>query len=101
MQTVNDQKLDDWGKPWKCMNENQLKCHSKMGLVPEIGTKEYINWYNMFIDFLNDKNIIAIARDVALQFLDYLKDEKEYKNSSIRSIWSSILANKKSKRRTY
>ena len=77
LMTGNDQKLDDWGKAWKYMNENQLKCYSKMGLVPECGKKEYINWYNMFIDFLNDKNITGISEDVASQFLDYLKDKKE------------------------
>ena len=88
--TGNDQKLDDWGKAWKYMNEKQLVCHLKVDLVPKRRKKGYITWYNMFIDFLNDENITAISQDVVLQFLDHLNDEKKYKLSSIMSMWCGV-----------
>ena len=49
-----------------------------------------MNWYNIFIDYLNEKNVSQLSEDIALEFLDYLKKEKQYKCSSIRSIWCGV-----------
>ena len=82
--------LDDWGKYWKYINENQLKQYSRQGTIPNLSKKDYIKWYNLFISFLNEKGVQGISEEITLQFLDYLKEEKQYRWNSIYSIWSGV-----------